>query len=325
MKIVIADLFSPEGVEELKKMGEVTYIPKKVGKEFEQEMATVQPEILIVRSKKVTKDVINADPKLVAVIRAGAGYDTIDVAYCSSKGITVSNCPGKNNIAVAELAMGLILSLDRRIPENVQLLKEGKWNKEAYAECSGLFGRTLGLIGTGFVGSEVAKRAIAFGMKVIAYDIFISKEDMEKKGMVKVDVLEDLIKKADVISMHVPLLKETAGMINAKFMSMMKDDAVIINTARGELAVEADVIARLNAKPLFYYGCDVICNEPSFKKGEFKSELAMHSKCYATHHIGASTKQAEEAIGIEAVRMVKKYSETKVMDNVVNAKDIKKP
>ena len=323
MKVVIADDFSPDGVAELKKVADVTYIPKAINKDFENEMAKVMPEILIVRSKKVTKEVVDADPNLKGVIRAGAGFDTIDVAYCSSKGITVSNCPGKNNIAVAELTMGLIISLDRRIPENVHLLKQGKWNKAAYADCAGLYGRTLDLIGTGFVGGEVAKRALAFGMKVIAYDIFISKEDMAKNNIEKVDSLEDLAKKADIISLHVPKVKETEGMINKKYMAQMKKDVLIVNTARGELVVEADIIERLNAEKGFYYACDVICNEPAFKAGDFKSALAMHPKVYATHHIGASTKQAEEAIGVEAVRMVNKYIKEKVMDNIVNKKDLK--
>lgn len=325
MKILVADLFSPEGIEEMKKMGhEVFYEPKVVGADFVKKIAEILPVVLVVRSKKVTKEVIDADPKLEFVIRAGAGYDTIDVEYCSKKGIYVSNCPGKNNIAVAELAMGLIISIDRRIPENVQLLKEGKWEKGMFAECIGLKGRTLGLLGIGFVGKEVCKRCLAFDMKVLAFDPFLSKEQVESMGAIKAEKMEEIAKEADIISLHVPANKDTKGMINKEFLKLLKPEAVLINTARGELVVENDVIERLDAVKGFWYGTDVLQGEPAEKKAAFDSKLGKHPKCIGTHHIGASTRQAETAIGIEAVRMVKEYGTSKKVENCVNlAQDIK--
>jgi D-3-phosphoglycerate dehydrogenase / 2-oxoglutarate reductase len=325
MKILVADAFSPEGIEEMKKMGhEVVYEPKKVGAEFVKAMEELKPIVLVVRSKKVTKEVIDADPKLEMVIRAGAGVDTIDVAYCSKKGIYVANCPGKNSVAVAELAMGLIVSIDRRIPENVQLLKENKWEKGMFAECIGIKGRTLGLIGIGNVGKEVAKRAIAFGMKVIACDVFLSAEDIAAMGATKIETAQEIAKQADIISLHVPALKETLKMVNKEFLALLKPDAVLINTARADLVVEEDLLERLEKVKGFWYGSDVFSAEPADKKAVYENKLAKHPKVVGTHHIGASTKEAETAIGIEAVRMVKEYGSMKKVNNCVNlATDIK--
>lgn len=325
MKIVVADLFSPKGLEEMKAMGhQVVYDAKAIDAAFVELMRKELPTVLVVRSKKVTKEVIDADPKLEMVIRAGAGYDTIDVDHCSKKGIYVCNCPGKNNVAVAELAIGLMVALDRRIPENVQLLKEGKWEKGMFAECLGLKGRCVGLLGIGAVGREVCKRCLAFDMTVIAYDPFLPAEAFTAMGATKVDTVQEIAAKADIISLHAPATKDTLKMINKSFLALMKPDAVILNTARGDLVVEEDILAHLDACKGFYYACDVLMGEPAAKKAAFDSKLAKHPKVFATHHIGASTIQAETAIGIEAVRMVKEYGSTKTVCNCVNmATDIK--
>lgn len=325
MKIVVADLFSPDGIKEMKGMGhEVIYEPKVVNEAFVKLMAETKPVVLVVRSKKVTKEVIDADPKLEMVIRAGAGYDTIDVDYCSKKGIYVSNCPGKNNVAVAELAMGLIIAVDRRIAENDKYLKEGKWEKGLYAECNGLKGRTLGLLGVGFVGKEVCKRALAFDMKVIAVDPFVSAADMAAYGATKVADAKELAKHADIISIHVPAIKDTIGMINKDFLALVKPECVIVNTSRGTIVVEEDLIEKLEKEKGFWYAADVFNKEPAEKKAAFDNKLAKHPKVVGTHHIGASTKEAETAIGIEAVRMVKEYGSVKKVLNCVNlAADIK--
>jgi len=325
MKIVVADLFSQDGIEEMKKMGhDVVYQPKVVGADFVKLMAEQKPIVLVVRSKKVTKEVIDADPKLEFVIRAGAGVDTIDVEYCAKKGVYVSNCPGKNSVAVAELTMGIMVAIDRRIAENDRLLKEGKWEKGMFAECNGLKGRTLGLLGIGFIGKEVCKRALAFDMKVIAWDIFISKEDMAAMGATKVETAQDIAKNADIISIHLPAVKDTIKMVNKDFLNLMKPESVLINCARANLVVEEDILDRLEKQKNFWYGADVFPNEPAEKKAAYDNKLAKHPKVVGTHHIGASTKEAETAIGIEAVRMVKEYGAMKKVNNCVNlANDIK--
>lgn len=325
MKIVVADAFSPNGLEEMKAMGhQVTYEPKVVGDDFVKLMGDIKPVVLIVRSKKVTKEAIDADPKLEMVIRAGAGFDTIDVAHCSRKGIYVCNCPGKNSVAVAELTMGFITAIDRRIPEGDKLLKEGKWAKAAFADCIGLKGRTIGLLGIGNIGKEVAKRCLAFDMKVLAWDVFLTKETIESMGATKVETVEELAKGSDILSIHVPAVKETIGIINKKFLSLLKPNAVIINAARGNLVVEEDVIEHLDKVKGFWYGADVFLNEPAKKEAPFDCKLAKHPKVVASHHVGASTLEAETAIGIEAVRMVKEYGATKKVNNCVNlAMDVK--
>lgn len=325
MKIVVADAFSPNGIEEMKKMGhEVHYEPKCTGDDFVKVMSEVKPVVLIVRSKKVTSKEIDADPKLEMVIRAGAGFDTIDVKHCSEKGIYVCNCPGKNSIAVAELTMGLMIAIDRRIADGNQLLKEGKWAKAMFANCLGLKGRTVGLLGIGNVGKEVAKRCLAFDMKVLAWDVYLSKETIESMGATKVETVEELAKKSDILSIHVPAVKETIGIINKKFLSLLKPNAVIINAARGNLVVEEDVIEHLDNTKDFWYGADVFMNEPAQKQAPFDSKLAKHPKVVGSHHVGASTLEAETAIGIEAVRMVKEYGASKKVNNCVNlATDIK--
>jgi len=325
MKIVVADLFSPEGIEEMKKAGhEVIYEPKIVGEAFVKLMTEAKPIVLVVRSKKVDKAVIEADPKLEMVIRAGAGFDTIDVDHCSKKGIYVCNCPGKNSVAVAELAMGLMISVDRRLPENDHLLKEGKWEKGMFAECTGLKGRTVGLLGIGNVGKEVCKRCLAFDMKVIAWDIFISAADMAAMGATKVETPQDLAKHSDIISVHVPAVKETIKMINKEFLALLKPEAVIVNTARGNLVVEEDILERLEKVKGFWYAADVFNGEPAEKKAAYDNKLAKHPKVVGSHHIGASTKEAETAIGIEAVRMVREYGSMKKVNNCVNLATDKK-
>lgn len=320
MKVLVADLFSAAGIEELKSQGiEVHYEASLNGESLAKAMAEFQPHVLVVRSTKVTKDIIDADQSLQMVVRAGAGYDTIDVAHCASLGIYVTNCPGKNAHAVAELTLGLIIAIDRRIPENDHLLKEAKWNKGAYANCQGLKGKTLGLVGTGSIGTLVAERALAFEMEVIAY-VRSPKPDLAKKGIKQTDNLEEVLAVSDIVSVHIPGGKATEGMVDAKFLGAMKADAMLINTSRASVVNEEHLLEHMNAHPAFWYGTDVFKGEPTGKDGVFDHPLAKHAHSVATHHIGASTKQAEAAIGDEAVRIIRKFASTGLVDdgNCVN-------
>lgn len=208
-------------------------------------MSDLQPSILVVRSTKVTKEIIDADPKLQMIVRAGAGYDTIDVAHCAKRAIYVTNCPGKNAHAVAELALALILAVDRRVAENVQLLKEGKWNKAAYANCSGIKGRTLGVVGLGSIGLLTIERAKAFEMNIIGYSRTLRTDLAKRYGIEVTDDLGYLLKSSDIVSFHVPGGADTNDWINKDLLSMMKPDAVLVNTSRGSIVNEVELLAHL--------------------------------------------------------------------------------
>lgn len=249
------------------------------------------------------------------VVRAGAGYDTIDVAHCAKLGIYVTNCPGKNAHAVAELALGLILAIDRRIAENVQLLKECKWNKGAYANCTGIKGRTIGVVGLGSIGLLTVERAKAFEMNVIGYSRNPKPQLAKKYGMEVTSDLEYLLTHSDIVSFHIPGGKATEGLINKDLLALMKKDAVLINTSRGTIVNEDDLLSHLEENKEFFYGTDVFKGEPAGKDGVFDHPLAKHPRVYGTHHIGASTKQAEQAIGEEAVRIIKKFVTQGAVDN----------
>lgn len=316
MRVLVADLFSEEGIKELLASGvEVLYDDKLNGDSLTKALAEFQPSVLVVRSTKVTAQHVDADPKLQMVVRAGAGYDTIDVAHCSKQGIYVTNCPGKNATAVAELTLALLLSIDRRIAEGVQLLKEGKWNKGMFANCVGLKGRTLGVIGLGSIAQLVIERAKAFELNVLVHTR-TKKAGLDKRlGFTYVDTLPELLAQSDIVSVHLPGGAATDKLINAEFLTQLKPNAVLLNTSRGSVVNEQDLLAHLESNPEFWYGTDVFSGEPTVKEVAFDHAIAKHPRVYGTHHIGASTKQAEQAIGEEAVRIIKKFVSTGGVDN----------
>ncbi|WP_304226012.1 phosphoglycerate dehydrogenase [Gracilinema caldarium] len=276
----------------------------------------VNPRILIVRSTKVSRAMIEAASDLSLIIRSGAGYNTIDVAAASERSIYVSNCPGKNAIAVAELAMGLILALDRRIPDNVNDLRQGLWNKKEYSKAQGLYGRTLAVIGTGNIGKEVIQRAKAFGLHVIAYSRSLTPEAAEALGAVYAASIIDAVKGADIVSLHLALAPELKGVINAEVFGAMKEGALFINTSRAELVDEAALLKAITEKKL-KVATDVYPQEPE-KSGPFQTPLAAFPQVYGTHHIGASTEQAQNAVAEETVRIVKEYLQNGQVPNCVN-------
>ncbi|MCA1950503.1 MAG: hypothetical protein LDL24_08010 [Treponema sp.] len=276
----------------------------------------INPRILIVRSTKVSRAMIEAASDLSLIIRSGAGYNTIDVAAASERSIYVSNCPGKNAIAVAELAMGLILALDRRIPDNVNDLRQGHWNKKEYSKAKGLYGRTLAVIGTGNIGKEVIQRAKAFGLRVVAYSRSLTPEAAEALGAVYAASIIDAVKGADVVSLHLALAPELKGVINAEVFGAMKEGALFINTSRAELVDEAALLKAITEKKL-KVATDVYPQEPE-QSGPFQTPLAAFPQVYGTHHIGASTEQAQNAVAEETVRIVKEYLQNGQVPNCVN-------
>src|SRR5581483_374209 len=216
---------------------EVVYEPDLVDDALVQAVQRAQPDILVVRATKVADSVLGAGP-LKAVIRAGAGYNNIDVAAASRRGIYISNCPGRNAIAVAELAFGLILALDRRIADNVVSLREGRWNKAEYSKARGLFGRTLGLIGLGQIGREMVPRAQAFGMQVIAWSRSLTPEAAEELDVEYAASPAAVAGASDIVSVHVALNAGTRGFIGPEFFDAMRPGSYFINTSRAEVVDE---------------------------------------------------------------------------------------
>jgi D-3-phosphoglycerate dehydrogenase len=287
-------------------------------------------DVLVVRSTEVPADVLRAG-RLGLVVRAGAGYNTIDVAAASRRGIYVSNCPGKNSIAVAELTMALILALDRRVPDNVIELRAGKWNKKEYSQARGLHGQTLGLLGAGNIAAEVIRRAAAFGLDVVLWsrrfdrqDRPLSEEEAHELGLAGSSVSvtlapspAEVAARADILSVHLALKPETRGLVDAALLARMKPGAMLINTSRGELVDHVALAAAIQEKGL-RVGLDVFAAEPSASTGEMADPITALPGVYGTHHIGASTTQAQEAIAAETVRIVRTYMETGKVPNAVN-------
>jgi D-3-phosphoglycerate dehydrogenase len=236
MKVLIADKFEKVGIDGLNELGcTVVSRPDVSADALPAAVREVDPHILIVRSTKVTADSLNAGTALTLVIRAGAGIDTIDVPAASSRGIFVSNCPGKNSIAVAELVMGLVLACDRRIPDQVADLRQGKWNKAEYAKARGLYGRTLGVVGLGRIGREVAARARAFGMRVLAWSRTLTHEEADRLGVAYAQSPLEVARLSDVVSINVAANAETRNLVNAEFLAAMRPGAYLINTCRGSV------------------------------------------------------------------------------------------
>jgi D-3-phosphoglycerate dehydrogenase len=317
MQVLIADKFEQSGLDGLAALGcEVSCEPGLKDQALAERVAGFKPDVLIVRSTRVGEPVLAAGP-LKLVVRAGAGYNTIDLAAASRRGIYVSNCPGKNSIAVAELAFALILALDRRIADNVISLRAGQWNKAEFSKARGLFGRTLGLLGTGDIGSQMIPRAKAFGMRVVAWSRGLTPARAEALGIERRDSPREVAAAADIVSVHLALAPETRGLCDAGFFAAMQKGACFINTARGEI-VDEEALKDAICKQGIRAGLDVFAQEPAGGTGEFTSQIAQSAPIYGTHHIGASTEQAQEAIAAEAVRIVRVFQETGKPPNVVN-------
>src|SRR5262245_41616482 len=250
MKVLVADKFEKSGIDGLKAAGcEVVYEPDLKDDALTQAIASSGADVLVVRSTKVTSPMLDAG-RLSLIVRAGAGYNTIDVAGASRRGIYVSNCPGKNSIAVAELAFALMLALDRRIADSVIALRAGEWNKKEFSKARGLFGRTLGLVGVGKIGQEMIPRAKAFGMPVVAWSRSLTPEKAERLGVERKDSPLEVARAADVVSVHVALKPDTKLLIDADFFKAMKDGAYFVNTSRGEVVDQNALVEAIHSKKI---------------------------------------------------------------------------
>src|ERR1041384_8694944 len=235
MRVLIADKFEQSGRDGLQALGcEISYQPDLKDEALADAIKNETPDVLVVRGTKVTEPMLDAG-SVKLVVRAGAGFNTIDVSAASKRGIYVSNCPGKNSIAVAELAFALILALDRRVAYNVIALRAGEWNKKEFSKARGLFGRKLGLVGLGKIGQEMIPRAQAFGMPVVAWSRSLTAEKAERLGVERMDSPLDVARAADIVSVHVTLKPDTKMLINSAFFAAMNDGAYFINTSRGDV------------------------------------------------------------------------------------------
>ena len=312
MRILIADKFQEAYLEELNSLGhEVNLNPVLKAGDIAKKISGYN--VLIVRSTKVNADVIEASDVLSLIIRAGAGVNTIDVKASANKGIFVCNTPGKNSVAVAELAFGLMLSIDRKIADCVQDLKNKAWNKKKYSQADGILGKTLGVIGLGEIGIAFSDRANAFGMNVVAYDPIAQqkqpsavKRQLEDRKFTFCSSIEELLKLSDVVTVHVPSNLHTQGMVNRDFLKHMKPNSILLNTSRGDIVDDEALIEAMDSKNI-RVGIDVFNDECPTATGTFETPLSVHPNVYGTHHIGASTEQAQNAIAAEVIEILKNY------------------
>jgi D-3-phosphoglycerate dehydrogenase len=316
LKLLIADTLPASHVDTLRKIvGEVEYDPDLTEESLVDRIRGAK--ILVVRGTKVRAQAVEAGEDLELIVRAGAGTENIDMAAASAKGVYVTNCPDKNAAAVAELTFGLLLAVDRKIPEQNVALHEGKWNKSVFQHADGLKGRVFGVVGVGSVGREVIKRAKAFEMRVVAWSRSLTDRKAAELGVSRASSVDELIEKCDIISLHVALTAETNHLISAERIARMKQGTIIINTARGAV-VDNVALAEALKKGRIRAGLDVYEREPGEGQGNFVDVLAGVPNWVGTHHVGASTLQAQRATADETVRIIEHYLRTGDVENCVN-------
>jgi D-3-phosphoglycerate dehydrogenase / 2-oxoglutarate reductase len=316
MNVLIADKFPEKYVSDIKNLGiDVIYKPKLGADDLITEAKRIS--ILVVRSTEVRAECINGSEDLSLIVRAGAGVNNIDIKAASASGIYVANCPGKNSVAVAELAMGLLLAIDRKIPENVIDFRNGMWNKGVYSKADGILGKKLGIIGVGKIGIEMIQRAKAFGMEIFAWSRSLTSEKAVKLGVGLCETVEEVVNSADVISVHLALKPETKGLISKSVIERMKPGTIFINTARAEV-IDQTALAEAVTSGRIRAGIDVFNEEPEQKEGAFSSPLQELKDLYVTHHIGASTEQAQNAVAEETVAIIREYLQRGKVKNWVN-------
>ncbi len=309
MRILIADALPQAQIDRLSEQGEECVISPELGADDIPDVIEGF-DVLVVRSTKVTAQTIKRSDRMGLIVRSGAGTNTIDCQAAADAGIYVCNVPGTNSVAVAELTLGLLLAVDRQIPLASADLKNGKWDKKRYSKADGLMGKTFGVVGVGEIGLAVAERARSFGMTVLAVRKADRPHDVEARirsiGIRLVEDLDQLVSEADIVSLHVPGGDSTKSLVDRQFLNQMKPDSILINTTRGEVVDEKALIAAMDEKGI-RAGLDVFRNEPASGTGEFTSALAAHPNVVGTHHIGASTQQAQDATSAGTVEVIEAY------------------
>jgi len=314
MNVLICDPISPKGIAVLQQRPElkVTVLPKRLS-EAELLPLVAEVEAMVVRSEtKVTRKVMESAPRLRVVGRAGVGVDNVDVDAATQRGIVVMNTPGGNTISTAELTFSMLMALARKIPQAHASMKAGEWNRKAFQGVE-LYNKTLGILGMGRIGSEVARRAIAFGMSVLAYDPYLALS-RAKALQVELVELDEIYARSDFITVHMPMSEETRGMINAAAFARMKKGVRVLNCARGGIIDENDLVAAIQNGQVAGAALDVYEAEPP----PAAFPLRELSQVVMTPHLGASTEEAQENVGIEVAEAITDYLLHGAVRNAVN-------
>ncbi|MBM4098692.1 MAG: hydroxyacid dehydrogenase [Planctomycetes bacterium] len=317
-KVLVCDPIAKSGLDALRGLGcLVMNDPELAEGTLARAVKDTAPEVLITGTTPVTAEAIAASPRLAMIVVAGTGTEHVDVAAASRRGIFVANCPGRNATAVAELAWALILGCDRRLPEQVEALRAGHWRRRDFAQAAGLHGRTLGIVGLGQVGQEIAGIGRAFGMDVIAWSRNLTEEKALEHGCGFCGSLLNLAKLSEVVSVSVGGGEDTDNLINDKFIAALKPNAILVNTSRGGVIEQAALRNAVRTRGL-RVGLDVWAEEPEGHEGTFADPLVHEAGVIGTHHVGALTEQAQRAVADEVVRVVRAWTERGHVPNCVN-------
>jgi D-3-phosphoglycerate dehydrogenase / 2-oxoglutarate reductase len=314
VKIIVAEKISGSAVAQLQEPGWTVLTPDQLDGKLPEHLESA--DALIVRSAvQADAELLVHAKKLRVIGRAGVGVDNIDLEAATHKGIAVMNTPGANAVAVAEQTLGMMLAMARHLCRADSLMHAGKWEKKSL-QGTELRGKTLGIVGLGRIGMEVARRARAFAMELVAHDPYVSVAVAKEQGILLLG-LEDLYAAADYITLHVGLTPQTNGMINAASLAKMKKGVRLVNCARGELVNETDLAAALKQGQVAAAALDVFVEEPP-KNSPF---LALEN-VVLTPHVGGSTKEAQEAVGVQIAQQVKEYLKHGVIQNAVNVPSV---
>ncbi len=317
MRVLLADKLSPLAAERLRAGGfDCTEEPALSGDALVAGLARIDPDVLVVRSTRVRREHVAAAPALSLVVRAGAGVNTIDLAACAEHGTFVANCPGQNSAAVAELAFGLLLAVDRHLADGAADLRAGRWNKAAWSRARGLAGRTLGILGMGAIGRAVARRAAGFEMPVVAWSPHLTPERAAALGVARAEDPVEVARRSEILTVHTALCDATRGLVGERVLRALGDDGILINTARAEIVDTPALLAALDRG--LRAGLDVFPDEPAAKAGPYDHPLARHPRVVGSHHIGASTQQAQDAVAAAACAIIEEYRATGNVPGAVN-------
>ena len=315
MNVLICDPISSKGIDYFRQQAQlkVTVLEQRLS---EAALLSLVPEAeaMVVRSEtKITRKVMEAAPRLRVVGRAGVGVDNVDVETATARGIVVMNTPAGNTISTAELTFSMLMALARKIPQANASMKAGEWNRKAFSGTE-LNNKTLGILGMGRIGAEVARRAVAFGMKVLAYDPYLNPARVTALQVELVNDLDLLYPQVDFLTVHMPMTEETRGMVNAAALARMKKGVRVLNCARGGILNETDLLVALNSGQVAGAALDVYETEPLPKD----SPLRAHANVIMTPHLGASTEEAQENVGLEVAEAITDYLVNGAVRNAVN-------